>query len=85
MLAKELKVIKKYLVKNLDKGFIELSQVPFIALILFVKKLDSLLYFYINYRKLNLFTKKDRYLLPLINKTLARIRRVKLFTKLNIY
>ena len=25
MLAEELKVVKKYLVKNLDKGFIELS------------------------------------------------------------
>jgi len=71
MLAKELKVVKKYLVKNLDKGFIKLSQVLFIALVLFVKKLDRSLYFYINYRKLNLLTKKDWYSLLLINKTLA--------------
>jgi hypothetical protein len=59
MLAKELKVVKKYLVKNLDKGFIKPSQVLFTALVLFVKKLDRLLYFYINYRKLNLLIKKD--------------------------
>ncbi len=59
MSAKELEVIKKYLVKNLDKGFIEPSQVLFVALVLFVKKLDRLLCFYINYRKLNLLTKKD--------------------------
>jgi hypothetical protein len=71
MLAKELKVVKKYLTKNLDKGFIKPSQAPFVALILFVKKPDSLLRFYINYRKLNLLTKKDRYLLPPINETLA--------------
>ncbi len=84
MLAKELKVVKKYLVKNLDKGFIKLSQVLFIALVLFVKKLDRSLYFYINYRKLNLLTKKDWYSLLLINKTLAWIGRTKLFTKLDI-
>jgi hypothetical protein len=84
MLAKELKVVKKYLVKNLDKGFIKPSQVLFIALVLFIKKLDGLLRFYIDYRKLNLLIKKDRYLLPLIDKTLAWIRRAKLFTKLNI-
>ena len=84
MLVEELKVVKKYLVKNLDKGFIEPSQVPFTAPILFVKKLDGLLRFYIDYRKLNLLIKKDQYPLPLIDKTLAWIRRTKLFTKLDI-
>ncbi len=84
ILAKELEVVKKYLVKNLDKGFIEPSQALFTALVLFVKKPDRSLYFYIDYRKLNLLTKKDRYLLPLIDKTLTRIRRAKLFTKLDI-
>ncbi len=59
ILAEELKVIKKYLVENLDKGFIKSSQVLFIALILFVKKPDRSLYFYIDYRKLNLLIKKD--------------------------
>ena len=59
MLAKELKVIKRYLVNNLDKGFIEPSQVPFTTPVLFIKKSDGSLYFCINYRKLNLLTKKD--------------------------
>ena len=71
MSAEELKVVKKYLVNNLDKGFIEPSQAPFAAPVLFVKKPDRSLYFYIDYRKLNYITKKDQYLLPLINKTLA--------------
>ena len=84
MSAEELEVVKKYLVENLNKGFIKPSQALFAAPVLFVKKPDRTLRFYIDYRKLNLLTKKDRYPLPLINKTLARIRRAKLFTKLDI-
>jgi len=84
MSGEELEVVKKYLVENLDKGFIEPSQAPFAAPVLFVKKPDGSLRFYIDYRKLNLLTKKDRYPLPLIDETLAWIRRVKLFTKLDI-
>jgi hypothetical protein len=84
MSAEELEVVKKYLVENLDKGFIEPSQAPFAAPVLFVKKPDGSLRFCIDYRKLNLLTKKDRYPLPLIDETLARIGRAKLFTKLDI-
>jgi hypothetical protein len=40
MLAEELKVVKKYLVKNLDKGFIKPSQALFTAPVLFIKKPD---------------------------------------------
>ena len=71
MLSKELEVIKKYLVENLDKGFIKSSQALFMASVLFTKKLDRSFCFYIDFRKLNLLTKKDWYLLPLINETLA--------------
>ena len=38
MLIKELEIVKQYLIDNLDKGFIEPSQAPFVALVLFVKK-----------------------------------------------
>ena len=41
MTIPELDTIKQYLLDNLDKGFIKLSQAPFIALVLFVKKLDG--------------------------------------------
>ena len=37
-----------------------------------------------DYRKLNRITKKDKYLLLLINKTFCRIIRTKVFIKLNI-
>jgi hypothetical protein len=66
-------MIKQYLVNNLGKGFIILSQVPYALPILFIKKPSGGLRFYINFCKLNALTYKDRYLLPLINKTLTRI------------
>ena len=59
MLAEELEVVKKYLVKNLDKGFINSSQALFVVLVLFAKKPDGSLCFCIDFRKLNLLTKKD--------------------------
>jgi hypothetical protein len=51
---------------------------------LFVKKLNRGLWFYINYQKLNALTYKDYYPLPLIDETLAYISGAKIFTKLDI-
>jgi hypothetical protein len=68
---KKLFTVKEYLLKNLYKGFIVLSSFFFAFSVLFVAKLNSSLCFYINYYKLNSFTKKDQHLLSLINKTLA--------------
>jgi hypothetical protein len=82
--AVKLKEVKRYITENLDKGFIDTSQAPFASPILFVKKKDGSLRFCIDYRKLNNLTCKDRYLLPLISETLARIARAKIFTKLDI-
>jgi predicted aspartyl protease len=80
----ELEEVKRYLVENLAKGFIETSQAPFASPILFVKKPTGGLRFCIDYRKLNRLTKKDRYPLPLIDETLARLAQAKIFTKLDI-
>jgi hypothetical protein len=82
--ADELRATKQYLIDNLDKGFIEPSQAPFASPILFVKKANGALRFCIDYRKLNAITRKDRYPLPLIDETLARLSRAKIFTKLDI-
>ena len=82
--TEELKATKQYLLDNLDKGFIEASQAPYASPILFVKKPSGGLRFCIDFRKLNAITRKDRYPLPLIDETLARISRAKIFTKLDI-
>ncbi len=68
-----LQLVKEYLEKNLDKGFIQASAVPYSSLILFIKKANGTLCFYVDYRKLNTITKKDRYPLPLINETIAQL------------
>ena len=52
---------------------------------MFIKKLSSSIRLYINYQKLNTSTKKDRYLILLIEETIIRIIRYKIITKLNIY
>src|ERR1035438_3245233 len=51
---------------------------------LFIKKQDRTLRFCIDYRKLNQLIKKDRSPLPLIDKTLARLNKAKIYTKLDI-
>ena len=84
MSVTELEEVKRYLLDNLNKGFIEPSQSPFAAPVLFVKKANGSLRFCIDYRKLNQLTRKDRYPIPLLDETLARLGRAKVFTKLDI-
>jgi len=69
---------------NLAKGFITPSSFKYVSPILFIRKQNGGLRLYINYRGLNEITKKDRYLLLLINETVARVIKVKFFTKFNI-
>lgn len=80
----QLKAVHKYLLENLDKGFIEPSKAPFSSPVLFVKKSDGSLRFCIDFRKLNALTRKDRYPLPLIDETLARLNKAKIYSKLDI-
>ncbi len=69
----KLQKIKKYLIKYLNKEFISLSFVSYALLILFAKKKDESLRFYVNYKKINALIKRNRYSLSLINETFARI------------
>ena len=80
----KLEQVKKYLDEHLKKGFIVLSHASFASSILFAKKPNGELRFYINYRKLNAITKRNRYSIPLIDEVLARIQNYKYLTRLNI-
>ncbi|KAF2182927.1 hypothetical protein K469DRAFT_584663, partial [Zopfia rhizophila CBS 207.26] len=62
---------KKINRKDPKKGFIYISNSLVITLILFIYKLNKGLYFYINYYMLNKISKKNKYFLPLIYKTLS--------------
>ena len=68
----ELQTLKIYLNDILTKGFIRPSSSPTASPILFIPKNNNpaALRLCINYRKLNDITVKDKYPLPLINKTL---------------
>ncbi len=80
----KLQKMKNYLIKHLNKDFIFSSSASYTSLILFIKKKDNSLYFCINYRKLNALIKWNRYLLLLIDETLACIQDSKYLTWLNI-
>ncbi len=73
----ELQLVKKYLKEHLDKGFIESSTAPYASPILFAKKPGGGLRFCVDYRKLNAITKKNRYPIPLIAETIARLSKAK--------
>jgi hypothetical protein len=84
MNAEELEAAREYILDNLHKGFIIPSNAPFASPILMVEKPGGGLHFCVDYRKLNTIICKDYYPLPLINKILEHISKVKIFTKLDI-
>ncbi len=59
--------LRCYLDKNLSKEFIRVSRFQTTASVLFVKKFEDRLKFYINYRDLNTITVKNQYFLSLIS------------------
>jgi hypothetical protein len=73
----ELQLIKKYLKKHLNKEFIESSTTSYASSILFVKKSEEELRFCVDYRKLNVIIKKNRYSILLIAETIARLSKAK--------
>ena len=84
MSSKELDAVKRYLNSYLAKRFIQVSLVSYSSPILCVKKPERGTRFYVNYKRLNTITKKDRYLISLIEKTLAQVEGAKYFTKIDI-
>jgi hypothetical protein len=81
----ELQAAKKYIMENLNKGFIVPSKNnPFAFPILFVKKADGGLRMCVDYLRLNEITQKDPYPLPLIDEILPRLLKAKIMTKIDI-
>ena len=84
MSLEQLELVKDYLQDHLQRGFIVPSDAPYASPVLFAKKPGGGWRFCVDYRKLNEITKKDRYPLPLIEETLTRLARAKVFTKLDV-
>ena len=84
MFSYKLEKIKKYLIENLFKNFIMLNKVSYFLSMLFAMKVNKNLQFCVDYRKLNVMTKRNRYFLLLIKKIIEKIIKCKHFIKLNI-
>ncbi len=76
--------VKKYLNENLSKKFITLSQTLYFSSILFTLKANEDLWFCVNYWKLNVIFKRNRYSLSLIDEIIDKIVSCKHLTRLNI-
>ncbi len=84
MFSVKLLKVKKYLNKNLSKKFISFSQILYFFSVLFTLKANEDLWFCINYWKLNVIFKRNRYSLLLINEIIDKIVSCKHLTRLNI-
>ncbi len=80
----KLQKIKEYLNENLSKNFITSSKVSYFSLVLFALKINDDFRFCVNYRKLNVIIKRNRYSLLLINEMIDKIVDCKHLTRLNI-
>jgi len=76
--------VKKYLNENLLKKFITSSQTFYFFSVLFILKANKDLRFCVNYQKLNVIFKRNRYSLLLIHKIIDKIVNCKHLTRLNI-
>jgi len=84
MFSVKLLKVKKYLNENLSKRFITLSQTFYFLSILFTLKANKDFQFCVNYQKLNVIFKRNRYSLSLIDEIIDKIMNCKHLTRLNI-
>jgi len=84
MFSVKLLKVKKYLNENLLKKFITSSQTFYFFFVLFILKANEDLRFCVNYRKLNVIFKRNRYSLSLIDEIIDKIVSCKHLTRLNI-
>ncbi len=84
MFSVKLLKVKKYLNENLLKKFITFSQTLYFFSVLFILKANEDFQFCVNYQKLNVIFKRNKYFLSLINKIIDKIVSCKHLTRLNI-
>jgi len=73
MFSVKLLKVKKYLNENLSKKFITSSQTFYFFFVLFALKANEDLRFCVNYRKLNVIFKRNKYSLSLIDEIIDKI------------
>ena len=80
----EFKILRAYLNKHLKNEFIRFFIFSIGALILFVKKKNETLKLCVNYKDFNLLTIKNKYFLSLIDESLDRLNKARIYTSLDM-
>lgn len=80
----ELTELKMQLHELLNEGYIQPSVSPWGALVLFVKKRDETLRLFIDYRKLNKLTIKNKYHFPQIYDSFDQAKAATVFSKIDL-
>jgi hypothetical protein len=84
MSSDELDELKKQLKKLLEQGFVRPSASPWGSPVLFVEKKDRTKRMCIDYRTLNSMTIKNKYPLPRIEDLFDRLKKAKIFSKIDL-
>ena len=84
MSKSKLKAIRHYLDEHLTKDFIRLSISKASASVLIARKFEDDFRICVDYQALNVITEKSRYSISLINETLAKLFKARVFIKLNV-
>jgi hypothetical protein len=77
-------MLREYINKNLKKDYIRSSILLARYPVLFVFKPNGKLRMCVDYRQFNTITVKNRYILSLIHEMQDRIKKFKIFTKIDI-
>ena len=80
----EQKALEVFVQEHLAKGYIRPSKSPYASPFFFIKKKDGKLRPVQDYRKINEWTIKNQYPLPLIPELIARVKGATLFTKFDV-
>jgi hypothetical protein len=76
--------LDRFLEENLRKGYIIPSKSPIASPVFFVKKKDGCLRLVQDYHKLNEYTIKNRYPLPLASDIITQLCGARFFTKFDV-
>lgn len=81
---KDSATIQQYVQEGLEEGRLQVSQSPYGAMVLVVRKKDGTDRVVIDYRGLNEITVKNRYPLPLMDEMFDRVNGARWFTKIDL-
>ena len=76
--------LKKFIKEQEEKGYIQKSKSPYASAFFFIKKKDGKLRLIQDYRKLNQYTIRNKYPLPLIPELISQVKDATLFSKFDV-